>query len=102
MGKKLYVGNLDSKVTGEDLAHLFAPYGTVESAKVVSDHGTGGSYGYVQMGSEEQAAAAVSALNGADRAGRQISVNELGGEEDRGPAPGDFGDRGGEWPRGQN
>jgi RNA recognition motif-containing protein len=90
MGRKLFVGNLDSNVTPEDLASLFGRYGTVENAQVVSDRGGEGSgHGYVEMRSEEEAAAAASALDGVDSLGRTLSVNDLDAE---------FGDRSGEWP----
>lgn len=78
MATKLFVGNLDYTVTGDDLRALFAPAGTVVDAVVISDKMTGRSrgFGFVEMSSEEEAKAAVEKMNGADLKGRKINVNE--------------------------
>ncbi len=78
MGKKLYVGNLGYDVSSSDLQQLLAPHGTVESAEVISDRNTGQSkgFGFVEMGSDQEAQAAINALNGKDNKGRALTVNE--------------------------
>jgi cold-inducible RNA-binding protein len=78
MGKRLFVGNLPFSTSSEDLEQLFSEVGTCESAKVVTDRDTGRSrgFGFVEMASDEQAKAAVEALNGRDIGGRQINVDE--------------------------
>jgi RNA recognition motif-containing protein len=78
MGKKLYVGNLAYSVSDSDLAEMFAPHGTVQSAQVIMDRDTGRSkgFGFVEMGSEAEAQAAIAALNGQERDGRALTVNE--------------------------
>jgi cold-inducible RNA-binding protein len=78
MGKKLYVGNLGYGVTDSDLMKLFEPHGTVESAQVIMDRDTGRSkgFGFVEMKTEQEAQAAISALNGQDMNGRPLTVNE--------------------------
>jgi RNA recognition motif-containing protein len=85
MGSKLYVGNLSYDVNSSDLEQLFAQYGTVQSAEVISDRDTGRSkgFGFVQMGSDEEAQAAISALNGQEHGGRSLTVNEAKPREDR-------------------
>ena len=85
MGSKLYVGNLSYDVNSSDLEQLFAQYGTVQSAEVISDRDTGRSkgFGFVQMGSDEEAQAAISALNGQEHSGRSLTVNEAKPREDR-------------------
>jgi RNA recognition motif-containing protein len=96
MGSKLYVGNLSYDVNSSDLEQLFAQYGTVQSAEVISDRDTGRSkgFGFVQMGSDEEAQAAISALNGQEHSGRSLTVNEAKPREDR-PRGGGFGGGGG-------
>src|SRR5690242_13390477 len=96
MGSKLYVGNLCYDVNSSDLEQLFARYGTVQSAEVISDRDTGRSkgFGFVQMGSDEEAQAAISALNGQEHSGRSLTVNEAKPREDR-PRGGGFGGGGG-------
>src|SRR5258708_639941 len=71
MGKKLYVGNLSYDVDSSALGELFTPHGTVESSQIITDRDTGQSkgFGFVQMGSETAAQAAIAALNGQDHAG---------------------------------
>jgi len=78
MGNKLYVGNLSYEVQDRDLQQLFAQYGTVSSAKVVMDRDTGRSkgFGFVEMGTDEEAEASISALNGHEVGGRALTVNE--------------------------
>lgn len=78
MGKKLYVGNLGYEVTDGDLAQIFAAHGTVQSAQIIMDRDTRRSkgFGFVEMGSNQEADAAIAALNGTDRNGRAMTVNE--------------------------
>src|SRR5437773_4206914 len=100
MGSKLYVGNLSYNTTGSDLEQLFAQHGTVSSAEVISDRDTGRSkgFGFVQMGTDEEAQAAIAALNGKEHDGRALTVNEAKPREDRprgGGGGGGGGSRGG-------
>jgi RNA recognition motif-containing protein len=78
MGKKLYVGNLPYSVADSDLERLFAAHGTVRSAQVIMDRDTGRSkgFGFVEMDSDDQANAAINALNGKEVDGRTLTVNE--------------------------
>jgi RNA recognition motif-containing protein len=78
MGKKLYVGNLSYGVTDNDLMTMFGAHGTVQSAQVIMDRDTGRSkgFGFVEMGSDQEAQAAIAALNGQDAGGRTLTVNE--------------------------
>src|SRR4029453_11913258 len=78
MGKKLYVGNLAYGVTDSDLQQMFEAHGTVQSAQVIMDRATGRSkgFGFVEMGSDQGAPAAVAALNGQEVNGRALTVNE--------------------------
>ena len=78
MGKKLYVGNLPFSADDASLQSLFAQAGTVESAKVITDRDTGRSkgFGFVEMGSDQEAADAITKFNGADFQGRAMTVNE--------------------------
>jgi RNA recognition motif-containing protein len=77
MGSKLYVGNLSYEVTGSDLQQMFSPHGTITSAEIIADRDTGRSkgFGFVQMGSDAEAEAAIAALNGQDNNGRALTVN---------------------------
>lgn len=77
MGNKLYVGNLSYQTTDDSLNSLFASFGTVVSAKIIFDRDSGSSkgFGFVEMGSEEEAAAAIEGTNGKEVDGRQIRVN---------------------------
>lgn len=86
MGKKLYVGNLPYGVSDSDLQAMFEAHGTVESAQVIVDRDTGRSkgFGFVEMSSNEQAEAAIAALNGQEMQGRPLTVNEARPREDRG------------------
>src|SRR3954454_9170500 len=78
MGSKLYVGNLSYDTTGSDLEQLLAQHGTVQSAEVISDRETGRSkgFGFVQMGSDAEAQAAIAAMDGQPHDGRNLTVNE--------------------------
>ncbi len=78
MGRKLYVGNLTYGVTDSDLQAMFEPHGTVQSAQVIMDRDTGRSkgFGFVEMGSDSEAQAAITALNGKEVDGRALTVNE--------------------------
>ncbi len=95
MGKKLYVGNLSYNVSSSDLERLFAQHGTVESAQVIEDRMTGRSkgFGFVEMSSDDEAQAAISALDGQENDGRALKVNEAKPRESRGGGGG--GGRGG-------
>jgi RNA recognition motif-containing protein len=99
MGKKLYVGNLSYDMTGSDLQQLFSAHGTVESADVIMDRETGRSkgFGFVEMGSDEEAANAIKAMDGQEHGGRALKVNEAKPREDRprGGGGGGFGGGGG-------
>lgn len=98
VGKKLYVGNLSYGVSSSDLQTLFAQYGNVQSAQVIEDRETGRSkgFGFVEMGSDEEAQSAISGLNGQSHDGRPLTVNEAKPREDRGGGGGGFrGGRGG-------
>lgn len=85
MGKKLYVGNLPYSVTEESLHSHFAQFGTVESAKIVTDRDSGRSkgFGFVEMSSDEEANTAIESANGNDFMGRNIVVNEARPQENR-------------------
>jgi RNA recognition motif-containing protein len=78
MGKKLYVGNLSYNSTEDSLRQHFSSYGTVASAKVIFDRETGNSkgFGFIEMGTDEEANAAIAGTNGVEFEGRQIRVNE--------------------------
>ncbi len=95
MGKKLYVGNLAYGVTDSDLEQLFQAHGTVQSAQVIMDRDTGRSkgFGFVEMGSDAEAQAAIAALNGKEVDGRSLTVNEARPKE--GGGGGGRGGRGG-------
>jgi RNA recognition motif-containing protein len=92
MGKKLYVGNLTYGVTDGDLQTMFAAHGTVQSAQIIMDRDTGRSkgFGFVEMGSDQEAQAAIAAMNGKEVEGRALTVNEA-----RPKAEGGGGGRGG-------
>ena len=86
MGRKLYVGNLSYGITGSDLEEMFGAHGNVQSAQVIMDRDTGRSkgFGFVEMGSDEEARAAISALNGKEIEGRTLTVNEARPREEGG------------------
>src|SRR5215210_7821756 len=94
MGNKLYVGNLSYNIRDDDLQQAFAQYGSVSSAKVMMDRDTGRSkgFGFVEMGSDPEAQAAINGMNGQALEGRAIVVNEARPREER---PGGFGGGGG-------
>src|SRR3954471_8788718 len=98
MGRKLYVGNLSYDVTDSELSEMFEPYGSVQSAQVIMDRDTGRSkgFGFVEMGSDQEAQAAIQGLSGQQVGGRSLTVNEArpgGGREGGGGGGG--GGRGG-------
>ena len=86
MGKKLYVGNLTYSVTDSELQDMFAAFGSVKSAQVIMDRETGRSkgFGFVEMGSDEEAQAAITALHGKEVEGRTLTVNEARPKESGG------------------
>lgn len=86
MGKKIYVGNLAYGVSSSDLQQMFEAHGTVQSAQVIMDRDTGRSkgFGFVEMGSDQEAQAAITALNGQQVDGRTLTVNEARPREERG------------------
>lgn len=90
MGNKLYVGNLAYSVRDDSLLQAFSPFGTVTSAKVMMDRETGRSkgFGFVEMGSDAEAQAAINGMNGQAIDGRAVVVNEARPREER---PGGFG-----------
>ena len=94
MGNKLYVGNLAYSVRDDSLTQAFAQFGTVTSAKVMMDRETGRSkgFGFVEMGSDAEAQAAINGMNGQSLEGRAVVVNEARPREER---PGGFGGGGG-------
>jgi RNA recognition motif-containing protein len=94
---KLYVGNLAFTTSSQDLQELFATAGTVESASVVEDRDTGRSrgFGFVEMSSKEEGAAAISQFNGKEVNGRSLTVNEAKPRENRGGGGGGRGGYGG-------
>ena len=99
MGSKLYVGNLSYNVTSSDLEQLCAQHGQVQSAEVIQDRDSGRSkgFGFVQMGSDQDAQAVIAALNGQEHDGRALTVNEAKPREDRprGGGGGGYGGGGG-------
>lgn len=97
MAKKLYVGNLPYAVADSDLEQMFAPHGTVQSAQVIMDRDTGRSkgFGFVEMGSDQEAQAAIAAMNGKDIEGRALTVNEARPKPEGGGGRGGYGGGGG-------
>ncbi|HYE34212.1 RNA-binding protein [Methylocaldum sp.] len=95
MSKKLYVGNLSYSIRNSELEQLFAAYGAVESANVIMDRDTGRSkgFGFVEMSSDQEAQAAISALNGKEVEGRSLTVNEARPPQDKGGFGGGGGGR---------
>ena len=93
MGKKLYVGNLAYSVSDSDLQQMFAPHGSVQSAQVIMDRDTGRSkgFGFVEMNSDDEAQAAIAALNGQERDGRALTVNEARPKPEGGGGRGGYG-----------
>ena len=86
MGLKLYVGGLPYATKEEELSDLFAQHGTVVSARIMMDKFTGQSrgFGFVEMSSDAEVQAAISALNGSQLGGRTLTVNEARPQESRG------------------
>ena len=97
MGNKLYVGNLPYSVRDEDLQQSFGQFGAVTSAKVMMERDTGRSkgFGFVEMGSDAEAQAAISGMNGQPLGGRSVVVNEARPMEARPPRSGGGGFGGG-------
>ncbi|MEY4684424.1 MAG: hypothetical protein RLZ25_883 [Pseudomonadota bacterium] len=84
MSINIYVGNLSFSVDSSELQALFGPFGTVKSANVIMDRETGRSkgFGFVEMSNDQEAKAAITALNGKEHSGRSITVNEARPRED--------------------
>ncbi|NJN69818.1 MAG: RNA-binding protein [Nitrospira sp.] len=101
MGSKIYVGGLPYSATEQQLSDLFAAHGAVASARIITDKFTGQSrgFGFVEMSSDAEAQAAITALNGSDMGGRTLTVNEARPQEPRtgggGGGRGGFGGGGG-------
>ena len=97
MGNKLYVGNLPYSVRDSDLEQAFGQFGAVTSAKVMMERDTGRSkgFGFVEMGSDAEAQAAINGMNGQPLGGRSVVVNEARPMESRPPRTGGFGGGGG-------
>jgi hypothetical protein len=97
MGNKLYVGNLPYSVRDSDLEQSFSQFGTVTSAKVMMERDTGRSkgFGFVEMGSDAEAQAAINGMNGQSLGGRSCVVNEARPMEARPPRSGGYGGGGG-------
>ena len=97
MGNKLYVGNLPYSVRDGDLEQAFSEFGAVTSAKVMMERDTGRSkgFGFVEMGSDDEAQAAINGMNGQPLGGRNVVVNEARPMEPRPPRSGGFGGGGG-------
>ena len=93
MGNKLYVGNLPYSVRDGDLEQAFSAFGAVSSAKVMMERDTGRSkgFGFVEMGSDAEAQAAIEGMNGQSLGGRNVVVNEARPMEARPPRTGGFG-----------
>jgi len=86
---KLYVGNLSFDMTERTLRELFEPFGTVSEVKLIMDRETGQSrgFGFVTMSNVSEGNAAIKGLNGKDKGGRKLTVNEARPKDDRGGAP---------------
>ncbi len=97
MGNKLYVGNLPYSVRDDDLHQAFSAFGAVASAKVMMERDTGRSkgFGFVEMGSDSEAQAAIEGMHGQSLAGRALVVNEARPMAPRPPRSGGFGGGGG-------
>ncbi|HEX3314790.1 MAG TPA: RNA-binding protein [Gemmataceae bacterium] len=97
MGSKLYVGNLTFGVTDAELQEMFQAHGSVRSAQVIMDRETGRSkgFGFVEMGNDQEAQAAIAALNGKEMSGRSLTVNEARPKEAGGGRSGGGGGYGG-------
>jgi cold-inducible RNA-binding protein len=97
VAKKLYVGNLTYNVNESDLEAMFAAFGSVQSAQIIVDRDTNRSkgFGFVEMGSEAEAQAAIKGLDGQDHDGRRLTVNEAKPREPRPSGGGGYGGRSG-------
>jgi len=97
MGKKLYIGNLAYSVDSESLGNLFAQYGTVDSARVITDRDSGRSkgFGFVEMSSDDEASKCIETLNGQELEGRAMNISEAKPQEPRDSRGGGGGGRGG-------
>jgi len=99
MGSKIYVGGLPYSTTEEELSQLFSAHGAVQSARIIMDKFTGKSrgFGFVEMATDEEAKAAITALNATQLGGRTLTVNEARPQEPRsgGGGRGGFGGGGG-------
>jgi RNA recognition motif-containing protein len=97
MAKNIYVGNLPYDTTGDDLVELFQQFGTVTSGQVIIDRFSGRSrgFGFVEMAQDDEAQAAIDALNGSPYGGRPLTVNEARPREERGGRGGGGGGSGG-------
>src|SRR5438552_2079796 len=102
MAKRLYVGNLTYGSTDATLRQLFEAHGTVTSAQIIMDRDTGRSkgFGFVEMGSDDEAQAAIAALNGKEVDGRRLTVNEARPKTEGGGGRGGYGGGGGGGGRG--
>jgi len=97
MGNKLYVGNLPYSFSDNDMQQAFGQFGSVQSAKVMMERDTGRSkgFGFVEMGSDAEAQAAIKGMNGQSVGGRDLVVNEARPMEARPPRSGGYGGGGG-------
>ena len=97
MAKKLYVGNLSYQVDSSELEQLFGAHGQVLSAQIINDRDTGRSkgFGFVEMGTDQEAQAVIAALNGQENDGRNLTVNEAKPKEPRSGGGGGYGGGGG-------
>jgi cold-inducible RNA-binding protein len=97
VGKKLYCGNLSYNTSSSDLDQLFSAFGQVQSAEVIMDRDSGRSkgFGFVEMSSDAEAAAAIAGLNLKEHDGRALAVNEARPRTERGGGGGGRGGRGG-------
>lgn len=102
MAKKLFVGNLPWSATNDDLQNLFSQHGAVTSASIITDRATGRSrgFGFVEMENDNEAEAAIAAVNGSDMDGRKVMVNEARPMTDRPQRTGGFGGGRGGYNRG--
>ncbi|HXX75447.1 MAG TPA: RNA-binding protein [Nitrospiraceae bacterium] len=93
MGSKIYVGGLPYSATEQQLSDLFGQHGGVASARIITDKFTGQSrgFGFVEMSTDQEAQAAITALNGAEMGGRTLTVNEARPQEPRNGGRGGFG-----------
>lgn len=88
MSNRIYVGGLPFSISEKELSDLFAQHGTVASARVISDKFTGRSrgFGFIEMGTDDEAKKAITSLNGTQLGNRTITVNEARPQEERRPS----------------